>query len=544
MKRIWVYRLLEKNHLFCNYVKMLRKRVELYHPNAMEAVLQKTSDIICLTFGSSILILLILLRMGDFSFYYMLLCVSAFGIFHVQLIYGIFAKEEFHLLKAFEKYLTDVRFYFGFHGNIEEAVLEAAEENETVIGLHSEVIYKLLLEEKEAVETYKCCSPNAFFSEFYILCETVMKYGDKKINGKSLFLTNLSYLKEDVYVEILRRQKEEYLFAGLAIVTIAPLFFIKPIEWFAVGSTSSMEIYYTGEIGITTTLIVCFLSLASYYIIYRLRYEIKAMKSDGSIASAVLELEPVKKVIQKLIEGNYGYFLRRNEYLKRLGSKDSINLFLVKQLMCAMMSFFFANFLFLYTFTIHGKKKYTVFFLFLSVIIAAAAYQIPYLKIYFRKQILRMEREAEVIRFQSVILILMHMEQISVEMILQWLEEFSEAFRDTLSEALENIEFYGMEVLEHMRERETFLPFLRLINGLLACDKVPIYEAFDEIEADRNYYIEKQKQENEALVSDKALIAKTIAFLPFIVTIALKLIVPFVLEGLRELSAFSNYFNI
>ena len=71
--------------------------------------------------------------------------------------------------------------------------------------------------------------------------------------------------------------------------------------------------------------------------------------------------------------------------------------------------------------------------------------------------------------------------------------------------------------------------------GFMACEDTYICVAFDDLEKDRRYFIDRHKQENERIISDKTVIAKTISFIPLCGVIILKLIIPFVLYGMSAL---------
>ena len=80
-----------------------------------------------------------------------------------------------------------------------------------------------------------------------------------------------------------------------------------------------------------------------------------------------------------------------------------------------------------------------------------------------------------------------------------------------------------------------FHPYEKLLDSFLACDTMPIFQAFEDVETDRGYYVEKHKQDNEEIINKKSMIAKTIAFLPLCLVILLKLILPFVMQGISAL---------
>ena len=70
---------------------------------------------------------------------------------------------------------------------------------------------------------------------------------------------------------------------------------------------------------------------------------------------------------------------------------------------------------------------------------------------------------------------------------------------------------------------------------------IPIREAFDELDTEREYYQEKRKASNEKLISRKGMIGKAIGFAPMIILFVGYLIAPLVVIGLMSMmSSFST----
>lgn len=74
------------------------------------------------------------------------------------------------------------------------------------------------------------------------------------------------------------------------------------------------------------------------------------------------------------------------------------------------------------------------------------------------------------------------------------------------------------------------------MEGFIACDDTYIYKAFEDLEKDRQYFLDRHKQENERIIQDKTVIAKLISFIPLCLVIIVKLIVPFVIYGIGTLN--------
>ena len=78
----------------------------------------------------------------------------------------------------------------------------------------------------------------------------------------------------------------------------------------------------------------------------------------------------------------------------------------------------------------------------------------------------------------------------------------------------------------------------KLVDALIACDEIPVAQAFYDIEGERAYDMEQYRKKEEAAQREKAALARVIAFLPFVAVLALWMIVPFVLEGLTQLVSY------
>lgn len=619
----FLYEFLERNVLTKSYVQKVKARIQLYNPGAIMTIKHKTCALLTRSFFIGIIAMIYLMFFGGTAPYYVFLVLSVVGILHTQLIYQGLEKEENKLLVQFEQYLSDVYFDFGFHGIVEEAVYNGIDTNPYEIGLQAQVIYEMLMQEEkdEILEAYHETAPNHFFVTFYALCETIRRYGDQKVNGRSLFLKNLGYLKEEIHIELLKRKQLKYLFTGLLGVCMVPMFVMKPLELWSISNLEELQPYYSGNLGMITTVLVMGGTIVCYGMIQRLKYGVKPLYGNSRIVSRVSKNRILNSILVRVINKNYSKYLKRSQLLKELGQVENIKEFMTKQLLFGIAGVLLTTlfctqlvwnakgqaeqqislsqdlslqlteekqeglkeFIRLQyrehkverddlaleqTISEHldeqfvltkgeeskaeilqiiqqmilndGKIGYSMWYLLIALLSGIGFYFYPYIQLLIQKQLFRMDRETEVIRFQTIILILMHIRNASVEMILEWMEHFSNAFKGSIAQTVDALEYEGIHGLELLKEKESFPPYVRIIDGLIACDKMPVYQAFEELESERGYYIDKHKQENEAMIIDKAAIAKVIAFLPLYGVIICKLIIPFVLEGLNQLAAYSS----
>ena len=125
--------------------------------------------------------------------------------------------------------------------------------------------------------------------------------------------------------------------------------------------------------------------------------------------------------------------------------------------------------------------------------------------------------ENEVMQFQTIILMLMRIERVNVEMILEWLERYANIFKEPISKCVNNYEAGAWEALEQLKEDISYQDMIRIVESLQAAvEKIPIVEAFDELDSERDYYQAKRKESNDRLISNKGLIGKGIGFAPMV----------------------------
>ena len=89
------------------------------------------------------------------------------------------------------------------------------------------------------------------------------------------------------------------------------------------------------------------------------------------------------------------------------------------------------------------------------------------------------------------------------------------------------------------------LPISIVESMQAAVEKIPIREAFDELDTEREYYQDKRKASNERLISRKGMIGKMIGFAPMITLFVGYLIIPMVVIGIVSMtSSFATMGNM
>ena len=185
-----------------------------------------------------------------------------------------------------------------------------------------------------------------------------------------------------------------------------------------------------------------------------------------------------------------------------------------------------------------NNEKFKWFELLIACVVAWMGYQTPIWMLMFQKILRNLEMENEVMQFQTIITMLMKIERVNVEIILEWLERYSNIFREPITKCVNNYEAGAWEALDDLKNEIAFPQLIRLIESMQAAvEKIPIEKAFEELENERDYYQAKREEANNKLISRKGLIGKGIGFAPMICVFCGYLIAPLVIIGMSSMTS-------
>ena len=456
-------------------------------------------------------------------------------------------EEEEKLLLEQERFLDELAGQYAKRGDM----LEALEESMQLCGsaVRGEVMGMLdALKNESGPEDGGYTggtAKNACFLLLFTLCYTIRSFGDLQVQGVSLFVHNIRYIKEEVRTELLRRQEGRYAFLGLTTLCVLPFFFAIPIQLWSASISMELHRFYTGTYGFLT-LVVCFgMAVVSAVCVQELQYPTMPGNGKHALAVRVLRIPAVGILVDRHISSHYSRYLKKNEALKVLQGFGNIREFLVQKLICALGSACLAALIVagcLLSGTSVQSGDVSVFSLVgavsIPVLFAAIGYVLPDVWVMVLQARVRQQKSEETLRFETLILIVRHYSIITVEEILRWMERFSSVFSRALQRAVDDFSYRRHESLEQLKEDLAYEPAVKLVDALIVCDDIPVAQAFYDLEGERAYHMEQYRQKEEDLQREKAAFARMIAFFPFVAVLALRLVIPFVLEGLTQLNSY------
>ncbi|MBO6197770.1 MAG: hypothetical protein J6O03_09825 [Butyrivibrio sp.] len=168
---------------------------------------------------------------------------------------------------------------------------------------------------------------------------------------------------------------------------------------------------------------------------------------------------------------------------------------------------------------------YKWFYLFIVFAAGIAGYMLPYAFLLYRASEMRKGMEDEVNQFQTIVIILMNVDNMSVATILEWMERFAYCFKEPISKCIMELPLDEEGALKELR-LEPFEPFRRFVNNMLNVNSQGVVAAFEDIASEKANSNEERKIYNQMRAEKKADRAKLIALIPLAIEIGGYLVYP------------------
>lgn len=617
------------------YILKLRRRLEILNVDDEYAKRRDSAKILskALLISLPILILSIILTHTNY-----LLCsiILIFEVFMIDTwIDGMVDKIDNGLLKEQLDFFAEIRHAYHEFNMVEEAIYQVSQDDEKNISRQGDKIYEVLISNDPEIELekYYDIAPNSYLKEFAGISYLTKEFGDRTLDGGgSLYLKNLNNITQEMQLEILKRDKLDYVFQSLSLISIVPILAIEPIRNWAISQFSFTQSFYNGRSGMIVQILILLLTFVCYILIRKLKdngsTNINTKNTENPWQAKLYKIKFVKKLVDLFIpkKGTKEYRKVKNN-LKDAASKDKIEWVYINRLALCVATFIVSVFVigYLHKITVDNvytdpttdyniigqmsekdtkkameltesdnqyirkfkdsakltqadiekamrngtvnkdyidskdaeittaaervmKKITTVnsekmkwFEILIAMVFAVIAYNVPIWMLIFQAKMRQLEMEDEVMQFHTIILMLMKIERVNVEIILEWLERYANIFKEPISKCVNNYESGPWEALEQLKEDVSYQQFIQIVESLQAAvEKIPIVDAFDELDTERDYYQARRKESNDRLISKKGMIGRGIGFAPMVVLFVGFLIVPLVFIGLTSMTTSFN----
>ena len=610
------------------YILKLRRKLEIINIQDEYATRRDSAKIITksLVILLPIVILTILLTKTNYLLMFILLIFELFMV-DILIDSSVDKKDDALLVQQID-FFSEIRHAYHEYNMVEEAIYQVSQDDEKDVSRQGEKIYDILISDdpETELEKYYDVAPNNFLKEFAGLSYLTKEFGDRKVDGASLYLKNVDNITQEMQIEILKRDKLNYVFRSLSLISIAPVLFLEPLKNWAISNFSFVSSWYNGKSGIIVQILILVITFISYVLVRKLKdngsVNTSTQNTQNPWQAKVYKNKFAKKIVDLFIpkDGTKDY-KKMTDLLTDAASPLKMEWVYVNRICIAIVAFLVSLLVFVqlhrvaidYEYTnpttdynllggmsekdeekareltkqdnifldmFRGKLKTTDkdvekalrnskyyqdatdkdiekatkriyekiqvvnseylqwFELLLSFVCGILGYMSQVWILKFQVTMRKLEMEDEVMQFQTIILMLMRIERVNVEIILEWLERYSNIFKSQITKCVNNYEAGAWEALEELKNSISYMPLIRIVESMQAAvEKIPIKDAFDELDAERDYYREKRKESNARLISKKALIGKLIGFSPMVCLFVLYLIIPLVFVGLTSMSS-------
>ena len=137
-----------------------------------------------------------------------------------SMIDGMVDKVDNKLLKEQIDFFAEIRHAYHEFNMVEEAIYQVSLDDEKSVSRQGEKIYEILISDdpETELEKYYDIAPNSYLKEFAGISYLTKEFGDRKDkDGSSLFLKNVDNITQEMQIEILKRDKLNYVFQTLLL---------------------------------------------------------------------------------------------------------------------------------------------------------------------------------------------------------------------------------------------------------------------------------------------------------------------------------------
>ena len=609
------------------YVLKLRRRLEIL--NIDDEYITRRDVAKILTKALVILIPLIIITIiVTKSNYLLMFILLIFELFMIDILMeGSVDKKDNELLTQQLDFFSEIRHAYHEFNMVEEAIYQVSQDDEKEISRQGEKIYEILTSDdpETELEKYYDVAPNNYLKEFAGISYLTKEFGDRKVDGASLYLKNVDNITQEMQIEILKRDKLDYVFKSLSFISIAPVLLLEPLKSWAVSNFSFVKNWYYGKSGMIVQILILIITFISYILVRKLKdngsVNMNTQNTENPWQAKLYKKKFAKKIIDKFIpkDGSKEY-KKVKQLLTDAASPLKMEWVYINRIAISIVTFVVSIFVFMYLHQIAIDYEYTQpttdynlismstkdeqkameltkqdnifldkfrgkldttqqdietalkkskyykdstdeeietaaerilgklqvvnsesfkwFELLLACVFAIMGYMSPIWLLMFQAKMRQLEMEDEVMQFQTIILMLMRIERVNVEMMLEWLERYSNIFKSQITRCVNDYEAGAWEALENLKNDISYLPLIRIVESMQAAvEKIPIRDAFDELDSEREYYRDKRRESNERLIKRQGMIGKVIGFAPMVCLFVGYLIIPLVFIGLTSMSS-------
>ncbi len=299
------------------------------------------------------IILLIFIKPGLFMTASSLLVIY---VVNTEVSINFYKNTKKKMLTQFEKLITETRHNYYAKRNITEALWLSMDNMQDEIKSHAKKIYDVLNADdiKDEVIKYNETVNNRHLKIFLAQCVAVSEKGDTYENDSSVFINKLIKLKENINAELNHMKKTTYLFSGISLACVVPVFTLPMIKSWALSNIPELASFYNGKLGIITSVIAFLISILFYNATNALKEMGEITPKKYRLLTALSNKPLISKYVDIYLDKDGVRTDNQELFLKKMGESMTPRVLFVKRVLYCITSGLICLITIL---TIHGVSK-------------------------------------------------------------------------------------------------------------------------------------------------------------------------------------------
>ena len=328
------------------YVLKIRRRLEIINIDDEYNTRKGTAKILTKSLAIIVPIMLITIIITS-SNYLLMFILLIFELFMIDtFIDGSVDKIDDKILKEQIDFFSEIRHAYHEFNMVEEAIYQVSQDDEKDVSRQGEKIYEILISDdpEMELEKYYDIAPNSFLKEFAGISYLTKEFGDRKVDGASLYLKNVNNITQEMQLEILKRDKLNYVFQSLSVISIAPVLLLEPLKSWAISNFSFTASWYQGKPCMIVQILILILTFISYILVRKLKDNgstgMNTKDTENPWQEKLYKKKPIKKVVDLFIpkEGTKEY-RKVKQLLKDSASSQKIQWLYINRILLAIVTF-------------------------------------------------------------------------------------------------------------------------------------------------------------------------------------------------------------
>lgn len=208
--------------------------------------------------------------------------------------------------------ILDIRHQYHQTHMVQVSLENAAERSKPMVAVHARQIAGILgaADAEDELQKYYEIAPNRYMKQLAGVSYKIGEYGDNDLHQgeKSIYLSMLGNIREEIHMDINRRERIDRLLYGIVFIAVAPIFMLDPIRNWAVSMFPIISNYYNSSWGLYS-LIVLYLTFIVSFIALRILKGVdedtQLIKDEGKWLKRFLKQNWVWKIVHRMIPGEH-----------------------------------------------------------------------------------------------------------------------------------------------------------------------------------------------------------------------------------------------